>query len=405
MTLWLSTGLIFTFAAIVLILYKWWDMQCIGVTPVRTLTFIAILFTSGLDVGLIMFPLTEFGGYGNVSENPEYGFANPLAIEFGFWAFLIWGFYFLTCFYFAIIEPRVKFFEIPLVKVVNNVVIIGTCAFTAYLLLVNLPWYLPQIGDGESVVPTFYAIVFASIGLAVYSSSKIKYVRILSLSSSVLFIALIAGMWVRAFALGEGSPGDFLGTVGLLGEYFTNIHHFVLPINDYHEFYLFWWFAWSIMIGQFTARFVSGIKTWQLLIAMLVVPSIAIGVWFSVLFHYHDEGLQVAAITNLAMITVGVLMVVNSLDSLIRLYTDNLNLTAERLGRFNYVLFNLVAMIGLTMLFQLDFLRIQWVGALVIALYFGCFAFIVVKKRSEVAAIKSSPEENILDYHKVELAN
>ena len=405
MTLWLSTGLIFTFAAIVLILYKWWDMQCIGVTPVRTLTFIAILFTSGLDVGLIMFPLTEFGGYGNVSENPEYGFANPLAIEFGFWAFLIWGFYFLTCFYFAIIEPRVKFFEIPLVKVVNNVVIIGTCAFTAYLLLVNLPWYLPQIGDGESVVPTFYAIVFASIGLAVYSSSKIKYVRILSLSSSVLFIALIAGMWVRAFALGEGSPGDFLGTVGLLGEYFTNIHHFVLPINDYHEFYLFWWFAWSIMIGQFTARFVSGIKTWQLLIAMLVVPSIAIGVWFSVLFHYHDEGLQVAAITNLAMITVGVLMVVNSLDSLIRLYTDNLNLTAERLGRFNYVLFNLVAMIGLTMLFQLDFLRIQWVGALVIALYFGCFAYIVVKKRSEVAAIKSSPEENFLDYHKVELAN
>lgn len=190
----------------------------------------------------------------------------------------------------------------------------------------------------------------------------------------MLFIALIAGMWVRAFALGDGSPGDFLGTVGMLGEYFTNIHHFVLPINDYHEFYLFWWFAWSIMIGQFTARFVSGIKTWQLLIAMLVVPSIAIGVWFSVLFHYHDEGLQVAAITNLAMITVGVLMVVNSLDSLIRLYTDNLNLTAERLGRFNYVLFNLVAMIGLTMLFQLDFLRIQWVGALVIALYFGCFA-------------------------------
>ena len=59
MTLWLSAGLIFTFAAIVLILYKWWDIQCIGVTPVRTFTFIAILFTSGLDVGLIMFPLTE----------------------------------------------------------------------------------------------------------------------------------------------------------------------------------------------------------------------------------------------------------------------------------------------------------------------------------------------------------
>lgn len=404
MTLWLSTGLIFTFAAIALILYKWWDIECIGVTPVRTFTFIAILFTSGLDVGLIMFPLTEFAGYGNVSDNPEYGFANPLAIEFGFWAFLIWGFYFLTCFYFAIIEPRVKFFEIPVVKLINNVVIIGTCAFTAYLLLVNLPWYLPQLGDGETVKPVFYVIVFIAIALAVYSSSKIKYVRILSIGSSVLFIALIAGMWLRAFAMGRGSPADFFGTVGLLGEYFTNLHRFALPINDYHEFYLFWWFSWSIMIGQFTARFVSGIKTWKLLIAMLLVPSIAIGVWFTVLFHYHAEGLKIAALTNLAMISVGVLMVVNSLDSLIRLYTDNLNLTAKRLGRMNYVALNLVAMVGLTLLFQLDFLRIQWVGALVIALYFACFVYILLNKRAEVAAIKSSPQENILDFRKIELA-
>jgi len=405
MTLWLSSGLIFTFAAIALILYKWWDMQCIGVTPVHTLTFIAILFTSGLDVGLIMFPLTEFGGYGNVSDNPEYGFANPLAIEFGFWAFLIWGFYFPTCFYFAIIEPRVQFFEIPVVKFINNVVIIGTCAFTAYLLLVNLPWYLPELSSDDGVVPAFYVIVFLSIALAVYSSSKIKYVRILSVGSSLLFIALIVGMWFRAFVLGQGSPADFFGTASMLGEYFGNLNKFVLPINDYHEFYLFWWFAWSIMIGQFTARFVSGIKTWQLLLAMLVVPSIAIGVWFSVLYYYHAEGLKIAAFTNIAMISVGVLMVINSLDSLIRLYTDNLNLTAQRLGRVNYVIFNLVAMTGLTMLFQLDFLRIQWVGALVIALYFSCFGYILLKKRKEVAAIKASPEENILDFHRVDLVS
>lgn len=404
MTLWLSAGMIFTFAAIAAILLKWGNMKVIGVTPVHTLTFVAILFTSGLDVGLIMFPLTEFAGYGNLAESPEYGFANPLAIEFGFWAFLIWGFYFLTCFYFAIIEPRVKFFEIPLVKVINNVVIIGTCAFTAYLLLVNLPWYLPQLGDGESVVPEFYAIVLVAIGLAVYSSSKLKYVKILSLASSGLFIALIAVMWARAFVIGEGSPGDFFGTAGLLTEYFTNIHEFILPINDYHEFYLYWWFAWSIMIGQFTSRFVSGIRTWQLLIAMLVIPSVAIGVWFTVLYQYHAEGFEVAALTNIAMITVGVLMVINSLDSLIRLYTDNLNLTAKRLGRVNYVIFNFVAMVGLTMLFQLEFLQIQWVGALVIALYFGCAAYILAMRRSEFAGIKGSPEENILDFNRIEQA-
>lgn len=403
MTLWLSAGLIFSFSVIAFILLRWPNVACIGVTPVHTFTFIAILFTSGLDVGLIMFPLTEFGGYGDLAANPEYAFANPLAIEFGFWAFLIWGFYFLTCFYFCIIEPHVKFFEIAVVKVLNNLVIIGTCAFTSYLLLANLPWYLPQIGDGETVLPVFYLAVFAVIAAAVYSSSDIKYVRVLSVSSTWLFALLVAAMWAIAF-LGNGStPADFLTTAGLLGEYFTNLHRFILPINDYHEFYLYWWFAWSIMIGQFTARFVSGIRTWQLLVAMLVVPSIAIGIWFTVLYHLHAEGREIAVVASIAMICVGVLMVVNSLDSLIRLYTDNLGLTAKRLGPRLYFLGNVVALCALTLLFRSDFLRIQWVGALVIAIYFACFSYIVLRKWAAVAAIRAAPPENSLDFHRIEL--
>ena len=125
MTLWLSIGMLFTFAAIAVVLLKWGNLRCIGVTPVKTFTFIAILFTSGLDVGLIMFPLTEFAGYADPAS-PEYAFSNPLAIEFGFWGFLIWGFYFLTCFYFCVIEPRVRFFELPLVKLVTQVVMVVT---------------------------------------------------------------------------------------------------------------------------------------------------------------------------------------------------------------------------------------------------------------------------------------
>ncbi len=402
MTLWLSAGLIFSFAAIAFILLRWPSVACIGVTPVHTFTFIAILFTSGLDVGLIMFPLTEFAGYADTAANPEYGFANPLAIEFGFWAFLIWGFYFLTCFYFCIIEPQVKFFEIVLVKLVNNLVIIGTCAFTAYLLLANLPWYLPQLGDGETVQPIFYGTVFAAIALAVYSSSEIKYVRLLSLASTWLFGLLVVGMWGIAF-LGDGStPADFFSTGSLMGEYFSNLHRFVLPINAYHEFYLYWWFAWSIMIGQFTARFVSGIRTWQLLCVMLFVPSIAIGVWFTVLYHLHEQGRAITSLVSIAMISVGILMVVNSLDSLIRLYTDNLGLTVKRLGLRNYFLCNVFALCALTLLFRLDFLEIQWVGALVIAIYFACFAYILLRKWAVVAAISGAPPENSLDFERIE---
>lgn len=405
MTTWLITGILFTFTAIAFIIYRWGNVKLIGVTPVRTFTFIAILFTSGLDVGLIMFPLTEFAGYGDLAASPEYSFSNPLAIEFGFWAFLIWAFYFLTCFYFCIIEPRVKFFELPLVKFINNLVIIGTCAFTAYLLLTNLPWYLPEMGDGETVIGSFYLIVLAVIAAAVYSSTSLRYVRILSLSTTWLFLGLIALMWFGAFWSAESSLGEFGTTFALIGDYFGNLHHFVLPLNDYHEFYLFWWFAWSIMIGQFTSRFVGGMKTYQVLIAMMVFPSIPIAIWFTVLYYFSANQIPTAGFYNLAMVIVGVTFVINSLDSLIRLYTDNLNLTVQRLGKTKYILGNIALMSGLTLLFKLDFLQIQWVGAVAIALILGCFGYILMKHFSKVAGIERSPKENDMDFGKIELAN
>jgi choline-glycine betaine transporter len=389
----LNAGIIFTLLAIVFCLYRWGNVKCIGVTPVKTFTFIAILFTSGLDVGLIMFPLTEFAGYADTTASPEYAFSNPLAIEFAYWGFLIWGFYFLTSFYFCIIEPKVGFFEIPAIKLINNIVIIGTCAFTAFLLLTNLPWYLPQIGDGESIVVTFYVIVFAVILAAVFSSTDIKYVRILSLISTWLFLALIAFMWFYATM----APSELVDAVGLIGNYFTNIHKFILPLNDYHAFYLFWWFAWSIMIGQFTARFVGGLRTWQVLAALLIFPSIPLAIWFTVLYYYQSNGIDSSGIISIAMVVVGITFVVNSLDSLIRLYTDNLGLSATKLGRFKYILGNLITLCVLTMLFKLNFLEIQWIGALVIVLYFSCFAYILLKKYKEVAAINSSPEGRTLD--------
>ncbi len=391
----LSFGVLLALGLVAFFVVKWWNLRCVGVTPVHLFTFIAILFTSGLDVGLIMFPLTEFGGY---AEDPAYAFANPLAIEFGFWGFLIWAFYFLTAFYFCVIEPRVKFFEIPLVKLINNVVIIGTCAFTASLFLIYLPGYLPEVGDGESVVTTFYIIVFVVILAAAYSSTDLKYVRILSVGSTFLFLALILGMWAAA---GMGMTG-FVDTGSNISAYFANLHKFVLPLTDYHAFYLFWWFAWSIMIGQFTSRFVGGLTTWQLLAALLIFPSIPLAIWFTVLYYYHLNGISTAGVTNIAMVIVGVTFVINSLDSLIRLYTDNLNMTVERFGKAAYVAGNVALLFVLTLLFQSQWLQIQWIGAVVVGLYLACVVYILLAKRNEVLSIDSMPEDRDLDFHKVE---
>jgi choline-glycine betaine transporter len=220
-----------------------------------------------------------------------------------------------------------------------------------------------------------------------------------------LFIGLISLMWAGAFLSESGSVGEFFTTFALIGDYFANIHEFVLPMNDYHEFYLFWWFAWSIMIGQFTSRFVGGMKTYQVLAAMMIFPSIPIAIWFSVLYYYSANGIDTSGFYNLAMVIVGVTFVINSLDSLVRLYTDNLNLTVERFGKVKYFLGNLVLLSGLTLLFKLDFLEIQWVGALAIGLIFSCFGYLMMTKYKKVTNIEQSPKENEIDFTKIELAD
>lgn len=395
----ITFGIVLALALVVFCVIKWWNVRAIGVTPVPLFTFIAILFTSGLDVGLIMFPLGEFPVYADPANAGDYGFTNPLAIEFGFWGFLIWSFYFLTSFYFCVVEPRVKFFEIPAVRILNNIVIVATCAFTASLFLIYLPFYIPEIGDGETVVTTFYLIVFCVILAAAYSSTDIKFVRILSVGSTFLFLALIVFMWLYS-GMGFGGLAGNLGD--LVGGYFGNIHKFAVPINDYHEFYLFWWFAWSIMIGQFTSRFVGGLRTQYLLLALLVIPSIPLAIWFSVLYFYYANGIDTTGMLNIAMIIVGVTFVINSLDSLIRLYSDNLSLTPARLGKAGYVAANVAVLFGLTLAFQSQWLQIQWIGAVVVGIYLACVVFIFVKKRVEVASITASPEENTLDFEKIE---
>jgi len=365
----LSAATITTLLTALFVSVKWRHRICEGTTPTALLTFCAILFTSGLDVGLIMFPLVEFPVY---AQEAQYSFANPLAIEFGFWGFLVWGFYFLTTFYFCAIEPQVKLFEIKAVKLVNSAVIIATCAFTGFLFLDSLPNYI----EGIDAAPK-YALVALIVFFAAYSSSHIRYVKFLSVASVGLFLLLGIALTVDS---GVSLIGYFQTATGI-GEYFTNIQYFFTPISDYHGWYLFWWFSWSIMIGQFVAQFVPRMPTWQLLMALLVVPSIALALWFTTLYYYFVNDLTVRSTLTIAMVGVGILFVVNSLDSLIRLYSDNLGLKVARFGIRNYLLFNWALIYGLVLLYQFTPFQIEWVGLVVISLYAVIYTLLYQRRK------------------------
>ena len=104
------------------------------------------------------------------------------------------------------------------------------------------------------------------------------------------------------------------------------------------------------MIGQFVSRFVGGLKTYQLLAALLAFPSIPLALWFSVLYYYH----------------------LNSIG------------TAERFGTVSYVLANAIGLFVLTLLFQSQWLQIQWVGTVVIGMYLAALAYMFFVKRGNL---------------------
>ena len=73
------------------------------------------------------------------------------------------------------------------------------------------------------------------------------------------------------------------------------------------------------------------------------------------------------------MIVVGILFVINSLDSLTRLYSQNLGLTVEALGRSRYILTHAGLLTGLVVLYQFTPLKIEWIGMIVIGLYVAIY--------------------------------
>ena len=162
---------------------------------------------------------------------------------------------------------------------------------------------------------------------------------------------------------------------------------FILPLGDYHAFYLFWWFAWSVMIGQFVSRFVGGLRTWQLLLALRVIPSIPLAIWFSVLYGYFTLSIEVGQFAKLAMLGVGVIFVINSVDSLVRLYTDNLGISVETLGRPRFIALNVGLLISLVLLFKFTPFEIQWVGLVVIGLYAVTLALLLWRHRPALQSI------------------
>lgn len=83
----------------------------------------------------------------------------------------------------------------------------------------------------------------------------------------------------------------------------------------------------------------------------------------------------------MAMVVVGVIFVVNSLDSLIRLYTQNLEVTVERFGKMQYIVGNWAALTTLVLLYQFTPLKIEWIGLVVVGIYAAVYILVIQRRQ------------------------
>ena len=115
---------------------------------------------------------------------------------------------------------------------------------------------------------------------------------------------------------------------------------------------------------------------------LILNPVFKLGAIFFSIFRQ-----KVTGFFKIAMVIVGIIFVINSLDSLMRLYTVNLNLTVERFGRRNYMLGNWTAMFGLILLYQFTPLKIEWIGLVVVALYAVIYTLLFRRRRDLIKSL------------------
>jgi hypothetical protein len=102
--------------------------------------------------------------------------------------------------------------------------------------------------------------------------------------------------------------------------------------------------------------------------------------WFSVLYWFFSNEISIAGLMSWAMMGIGILFVVNSLDSLTRLYTQNTGLTVEALGTGRYIATNWAILFALVLAFQFTPFKIEWVGLTVVGVYAAIYLLVFMRR-------------------------
>ncbi len=282
-------------------------------TDFSTLSWLAMLFASGVGIGLMFWgvaePIAYYSNWAgtplNVTPNAPEAAKLAITASVYHWGLHGWAF-------FIIVAVALAFFHynkgLPL-----------TIRSIFYPLIGDRCWGWPgHLIDISAVVATLFGLA-TSLGLgATQATSGLHYLFNVPDGFITQLFVIVTISAITTLSVKRGLQGGIkllsninmflalllLGFVFLVGpsslllkSFFNNIVHYannIIPLSNWLDrsdekwmhawtvFYWAWWISWSPFVGMFIARISRGRTIRELTIAALFVPTMVVILWFTV---------------------------------------------------------------------------------------------------------------------------
>ncbi|MCM3744425.1 BCCT family transporter [Sporosarcina luteola] len=277
-----------------------------------TITWIAMLFSAGMGIGLVFYgaaePLSHYAINPATAEpNTDAAFKEAMRQTFFHWGLHVWAMYgivglALAYFQFRKGEPGLisatlkpifgKKMEGPWGVLVDVLAVFAT----AFGVATSLGFGAVQINAGLNYLFGFsigftsqliiIAVVTVLFVMSAWSglSKGIKYLSNtnLILALALLGFVLILGPTLLIFNVFTDSIGGYLANL-------VSMSFRTAPLNNAHRewlegwtiFYWAWWISWAPFVSMFIARVSKGRTIREFMVVVMLAPTVLSAIWFS----------------------------------------------------------------------------------------------------------------------------
>jgi len=277
-----------------------------------TPTWIAMLFSAGMGIGLVFYGTSEpISHYAISSPTGEVGtnqaIKDALRFTFFHWGIHAWSIYAIVALsiaYFHFRHKKLSLISATLEPIFGDKVngktgkAIDIFAVLATVLGVaaSLGFGAVQINGGlaylfqvpKTIGVQFLIIAIVTVLFLVSAMSGLgKGIKILSNTNMILAAALLLLMFIfgpTLFILNllTDTIGTYIQTLPQMSFRIAPLNEDIRGwINGWTIFYWAWWIAWSPFVGVFIARVSRGRSIREFVFYVLLVPTIIVFVWFS----------------------------------------------------------------------------------------------------------------------------